>query len=646
MPDLPSGTITFLFTDIEGSTQLWEQHPEAMKVTLAQHDTILRDAIEGKGGYVFKTVGDAFCAAFSTPPEALATALSAQQALQAEEWGETGPLRVRMALHTGVAEERENDYFGQPLNRVARLLSTGYGMQILLSLATAELVRDALPKGASLRELGFHRLKDLQRPEQVYQLLHSDLTSEFPPLKSLDTLRHNLPVQLTSFIGREREIEEVKKLLSSSRLVTLTGSGGCGKTRLSLQAAAELIEEYPEGLWLVELASLTDPGLVPQTLASVLGMREVPGRPLLETLSDYLKARNLLLVLDNCEHLVEACAELASSLLGACPNLKILATSREGLGVAGETTWNVPSLSMPEPQRLPPMESLSQYEAVRLFIERAESVQPGFEVTDQNAPAVAQICHRLDGIPLAIELAAARVRVLSVEQINARLEDRFRLLTGGSRIAMPRQRTLRGAVEWSYELLSEPEHLLFNRLSVFTGGFILEAVETVCAGEGVGADEVLDLLSLLVDKSLVMVGEGVEGEVRYRLLETLRQYGRERLAAIGEADETLRRHAAFFFALAEEAGQVQSQTIALGPQEAAWLDRLEQEHDNLRAALGWCVESGEAETGLRLGEGIFFSGGHVVTSGRGVSGYLDSGRCLGHQSPRRYELKRWGALVY
>jgi predicted ATPase/class 3 adenylate cyclase len=617
-PSLPSGTVTFLFTDIEGSTKLWERYPDAMKTALARHDALLRGAIEAHGGYVFKTIGDAFCAAFATAPDALSAALAAQQSLSAQTWGETGPLRVRTALHTGAAEERGGDYFGPPLNRISRLLSSGHGGQILLSVATVELIRDALPEGASLRALGSHLLKDLQRPEQVFQLLHSDLPSNFPPLKSLDTLPNNLPGQLTSFIGREREIAEVKRLLATTRLLTLTGAGGCGKTRLALQAAADSLDEFPGGVWLVELAPISDPELAPQGVASALGVREEGGylltgggvsealsvasggRTMLSKLLDYLQSKQLLLILDNCEHLIGECATLSDTLLRGCPNLKILATSREALGISGETAWRVPSLSLPDPRRLPSVENLTIYETVRLFIDRALAVLPTFTVTNQNAPAVAQICHRLDGIPLAIELAAARVKVLSVEQIAKRLDDRFRLLTGGSRTALPRQQTLRALIDWSYDLLSEAERTVFRRLSVFVGGWTIEAAEAICgdavpprAGAG-GEDDVLDLLTQLVNKSLVVVGE--EGaETRYRLLETIRQYARDKLLESGEAAALHGRHRDWFLALAE---QDEPELGRLG--QTAWLDRMEAEHDNLRAALEWSIGGGDAEAELRL----------------------------------------------
>ena len=599
----PTGTVTFLFTDIEGSTKHWEQNSDAMRPALARHDGLLRDCIEQNGGFVFKTVGDAFCAAFPTANEALQAALAAQVALNAEPWETEAPLRVRMALHTGSAEERGGDYFGQPLNRVARLMAAGHGGQTLLSDVTQGLVRDALPPGSSLLDLGERRLKDLGRPEQVFQLQHPSLPEAFPPLRSLDNpaLPNNLPQQATSFIGREKQVEEVKARLGKTRLLTLTGAGGNGKTRLSLQVAAELLDGDGDGVWLVELATLTDPAFVPQAVAGVLGVKEAAGQPMQRTLVDWLKAKRLLLVLDNCEHLVSACASLAADLLRSCPGVHILASSREPLNVSGEQTYRVPTLTLPDPKKPQTVESVSQFEAVRLFIERAQAVQSSFAVTDANAPAVAQVCWRLDGIPLALELAAARVRSLPVGEINVRLDQRFRLLTGGSRTALPRQQTLRALVDWSYDLLTEAEQTLLRRLSVFAGGWTLAAAEGVCCGDPIEDWEVLDLLTGLVDKSLVTYEE-VEG--RYRLLESIRQYAADRLGESGEAEAVRGRSASWFLTLAEEA-----EPKLVGPEQGAWLSRLDAEHDNLRASRSWLEgennenaeeRQADAEAGLHL----------------------------------------------
>jgi predicted ATPase/class 3 adenylate cyclase len=596
MTYLPSGTVTFLFTDIEGSTRRWEEHPAAMRATVDRHFALLRATIGAHSGHVFRLQGDGLCAAFATAPQALAAALAAQLTLHEEHWPEGDALRVRMALHTGAAEVQDGDYVGACMNRMGRLLAIGHGGQTLLSRSTYDLVHEALPAGAGLRDLGEHRLRDLSAPEHVFQLLHPELPTEFPPLKSLDTPHHNLPIQLTRFVGRERELAAVQQLLLAERLVTLTGAGGVGKTRLALRLAAELLDGFADGVWLADLAPLADPMLVPQAVASALAVREQPERPLVQTLQDVLRPKHLLLLLDNCEHLVAACAALAEALLRACPELRILATSREALGIAGEATWRVPPLASPDPERLPSLESLVQYEAVRLLLDRAELAAPSFTITQQNAAAVAQVCQQLDGVPLALELAAARIKVLSVEQLAARLSDRFRLLTGGSRSALPRQQTLRALVDWSYDLLTEPEQVLFRRLAVFAGGCTLDAAEGVCAGDGIEPGEVLEHLARLVDKSLVIADPSPASELRYRLPETIRQYSAEKLGEAGEGATLRGRHRDWWLALAERTGPG-----ALDPQRLAWLER---EYDNLRAALRWSIDSGQAEPGLRLAAGL------------------------------------------
>jgi predicted ATPase/class 3 adenylate cyclase len=597
----PTGTVTFLFTDIEGSTRLWERNPEAMQQALARHDEILRDVIEQHGGYDFKTVGDAFCCAFSTASDALEAALVAQRALLGAKWGDTGPLRVRMTLHTGATEERDGDYFGPPLNRVARLLSAGHGGQVLLSAAAQEMVRDQLPAGTGLRDLGELRLKDLFRPERVFQLVASDLPSEFPPLRTLDYYRNNLPIQPTPLVGREKEVAEVCEWLSRPevRLLTLTGAGGTGKTRLALQAAAELTEEFEEGVFFVSLAAISDPELVVGAVAGTLGVKEMGGRPVLETLTDYLREKQLLLILDNFEQVLEA-APIVSELLSAAPNLKVLATSRIPLRLYGEHEYSVPSLALPDLQRAPSGERLTQYEAVRLFIERAQAAKADFSVTNDNALAVAQICHRLDGLPLAIELAAARIKLLTPQAMLARLGNRLKLLTGGARDLPERQRTLRATLEWSHALLEWDERALFGRLSVFARGRTLEAIEAVCDPEGDLAVEVLDGVGSLVDKSLLRQEEGVGGEPRFVMLETVHEFAREKLEESGEGEKVRRRHAAFFLAFAEGV-----EPRLWGPEDTMWLHRLEAELDNMREALSWALERGEAELGLRLAAALW-----------------------------------------
>jgi predicted ATPase/class 3 adenylate cyclase len=595
MADLPTGTVTFLFTDIEGSTKLWERYPHAMQAAIARHDEILREVMDSSGGYVFKTVGDAFCVAFSSANHALEAALTAQQALLSEEWEKTGPLRVRMAVHTGSAEERGGDYFGPPVNRISRLLSAGHGGQVLLSTATQELVRDALPEGTKLRDLGERRLKDLFRPERVFQLISPDLRTTFPPLKSLDARTNNLPSQPTPLVGRERELREVCGLLRKEevRLLTLTGPGGIGKTRLGFQVAAELLDQFEDGVFFVALAPITDPALVASAIASPLGVVETGERSLKEGLEAHLRDKELLLLLDNFEQVLDA-APLLGELLSACPKLKVLATSRSVLRVYGEQEYPVPPLELPRPGRLPPIDRLSQYDAVRLFIERAKAARPNFSVTDETAPAVAEICMRLDGLPLAIELAAARIKLLPPGAMLERLGSRLKLVTGGARNLPERQRTLRGTIEWSHTLLEEGEQVLFARLAVFSGGRTLEAMEAICDAKGDLPVDALEGISSLLDKSLLRQEEGPEGEPRFVMLETIHEYASERLEASGEAEETRRLHAEYFLALAEGA-----EPELTGPDQLACLERLEAEHDNMRTALQWSLEK-EPQTALRL----------------------------------------------
>jgi len=585
----PTGTVTFLFTDIEGSTKLAEQYPEIWDSLWQYHHATLSAAIEAHHGYIFQVIGDAFCAAFSTAGDALRAAVKAQTGLCARDWG-AATLKVRMGIHTGKAEIQDGgDYYGfLTMSRVQRLMSAAHGGQTVISLATQELVRDELPAGVTLRDMGERRLKDLIRPEHIYQLVVQNLPADFPPLKTLDAYRHNLPAQMTSFIGREKETADVKQAVLGNRLVTLTGSGGTGKTRLSLQVAAELLDTFPDGVWFIELAPLTDPELVPQTMLTTMGISEQPGKSVLQVLMDHTREKNLLIVLDNCEHLIEACAQLAGALLNHAPQLQVLASSREALGVKGELAWRVPSLALPDIKNLPGIEQVSQYEAVRLFIERASLAQPRFTVTRENAPALAQICFRLDGIPLAIELAAARVKALSVAQIAQRLDDRFRLLTGGSRTALPRQQTLRALIDWSYNLLSEAEKVLLRRLAVFAGGWTLEAAEGVCTDQDLAPYDVMDLLTNLVDKSLVFT-EDEAGAIRYRRLETIQQYSREKFLESGEADTIRTRHSGWFLQFAMTA-----ESMLDGRDSRVWLDRLEVEHDNLRAALEWLLISDPA----------------------------------------------------
>jgi len=605
MTSLPTGTVTFLFTDIEGSTRRWEQYTEAMPPALARHDAILREAITVHGGVVFRTVGDAFCAAFASAPSALRAALVAQGALRDERWGETGPLRVRMALHTGAVELRDGEYQGKPLNRIARILAAGYGGQTLLSAATQELVRDDLPPGVELRDMGAHRLKDLTRPEQIFQIVAPDLSSDFPALKTLERRPHNLPAQPTALIGREQAIATVCDRLRPAdvRLVTLTGPGGTGKTRLALQTAAELLEEFDDGVFFVNLAPISDPSLVATTIAQALGVRERDNRPMLEHLKDYLREKQLLLLLDNFEQVAEA-APLVSELLAAASELKVLATSRMPLHLSGEREFTVPPLGLPPSERSnvqtferSNVETLTQYEAVRLFIERAQAVKADFVVTNANAPVVAEICHRLDGLPLAIELAAARIKLFPPQALLARLGSRLKLLTSGARDLPERQQTIRNTIDWSYQLLDEGEKRLFTRLGVFVGGCTLEAAEAVCNADGDLPIDIVDGIAALVDQSLVRQDEGLDGEPRFTMLETIGEYALERLAERGEANAIRQQHAAYFLKFAEENDPWPR---LHAPPQQHWLDRLEAEHENLRAASEWLIERGEAERGERL----------------------------------------------
>jgi predicted ATPase/class 3 adenylate cyclase len=604
MTILPSGTVTFLFTDIEGSTKLAQQYPEAMPRLMARHNEILTRSIQAHEGHVYEIAGDSFCGVFSSAIDAVHAALEAQRSLHNEAWS-PAPIKVRMGMHTGTVKlNDENEYTGYAtIALTQRIMSAGHGGQVLLSGVTRELVRDSLPGNTELVDLGARRLKDLLRPEHLYQLNTLGLPSNFPPLKTLDVLPNNLPMQLTSFIGREKEIAEVKQELVDHRLVTLTGSGGTGKTRLSLQVAADLFDQFPHGVWFVELAPLTDPELVSRTILSTIGLDEQAGTPPLELLKEYLHEKRALIVLDNCEHLIEASARVTDILLSTAPRLKILASSRESLGVRGELAHPVPSLSLPDIKHLPVMEQLSQYEAVRLFIDRASLVSPHFVVDKQNAPYIAQICYRLDGIPLAIELAAARVKLMSVEQISKRLDDRFRLLTGGSRTALPRQQTLRALIDWSYDILSEKEQILLRRLAVFAGSWTLEAVEGICGGHGIESYDVLDLLSQLVNKSLVVVIEksqtrerslSIHGSLRYRMLETIRQYTREKLQEAGEGDKIRDNHFDYYLQTVK-----QVVTEFFGPKELVWLVWLDHEWDNLRTAVEWSLEM-RPQAGLEL----------------------------------------------
>jgi len=608
---LPTGSVTFLLTDVEGSTRRWEQSPGAMRQAMAAHDRLVAGCVASHRGHQVESgrEGDSVLAAFRRPEAALACAIELQRRLRREPWPPGAEIRVRMALNTGHAELRGGHYYGQAVYRCARLLATGHGGQVLAAQATCDRLPARLPAGVSLRDLGIHQLKDLDRPEHVHQVDHPDLAAEFPPLRSLDAFRHNLPAAASSFVDRPAEVAEIIEALGRSRLVTLTGPAGAGKTRLALHVAAQLVERYDAGAWLLELAPLTDPDLVLPGLLGALGVREELERSPAEVLTSFLREKRMLVVLDNCEHLATAAAALASAVLAAGLGPRILATSRLPLRAAGEARWPVPAMAAAE-------------EAAALFAERALAADPNFRPADHRAE-VLEICRRLDGNPLAIELAAARVGLMSPAEILDRLEHRFRLLTTGPRTAAARHRTLRAAIDWSHELLDARERTLFRRLSVFAGGFTLEAAETVASGGEIDPGEVLDLLGQLVDHSLVFAQPADTASTRYRLLETLREYARDRLAAAGEEARTRRRHAAYYVAMAEIA-----EAMLHKPSRLEWLRRLDLEQDNLRAVFDSALPSGQGLE-LRLAaalDGYWDSRGHYAEGRARLAAALDRDR--------------------
>ena len=574
-------TFTFLFTDIEGSTALVRRLGEGLYAQLlADHNSLIRSGLAAHDGKEVDTQGDAFFAVFSSPRECVAAVIEMQRALEAHAWPAGEHVRVRMGVHTGEASRTASGLVGLEVHRAARVAAVGYGGQVLLSETAAALVRDALPAGAGLTDLGAHRLKDLGRPERIFQLQAAGLQAGFPPLRSLGNpaLPNNLPAQLTAFIGRERELSEVRALVASSRLVTLTGAGGCGKTRLSIRLAAGLLDGSGDGVWLVELAALLDEDAVAPAICQALRIAGQPGRPALETLLDALAPQDVLIVLDNCEHLIGACAKTADAIVRRCPRVHLVATSREPLGIGGEAIYRVPPLSLPGPGDLG-LAAAGSSDAVALFVDRARAQGTGLVVNEQTAPLVVSICRRLDGLPLAIELAAARLRSLSLRGLADRLDQRFSLLTGGSRTALARQQTLRATVEWSYSLLHGAEQSLLRRLSVFAEGFDLDAAEAVCGFGGIGLFDVTGLLGSLVDKSLV-VAEPAGEALRYRLLETIRQFAAERLAGDGgEAAAVAAAHCAHYLSVAETAAP-----HLTGPDQGSWLARLDTDQANLRRA--------------------------------------------------------------
>ena len=588
---LPTGMATLLLADVEGSTRLWETQPDEMTVALARLNRTVSEVIAAYGGVrpVEQGEGDSFVAAFTRASDAVACALELQQAPLA-------PIRLRIGVHTGEVQLRDDgNYAGSTINRTARLRDLAHGGQTVLSGATEDMVVDRLPPGAWLTDLGTHPLRDLPRPERVVQLCHHDLRGDFPPLRTPKSVGvHNLPVQLTSLVGREAEIGDVRQLLSDNRLVALTGAGGAGKTRLAVEIAARIAPEFGDGVWYVDLAPVTHPAVVPVTVARALGLPDQPGRSTMDTLLRFVRDRHMLVVLDNCEHVLDASAELVVALLAGAPGLTVLATSREPIGVSGEATWRVPSLSVADA-------------AIELFADRARLAQTGFTISSDNAAVVAEICGRLDGMPLAIELAAARVRALSLAEILEGLHDRFRLLTGGARTAVRRQQTLRASVDWSHALLSEPERVLIRQLAVFLAGFDLDAAQAVAGGADVERYQVLDQLTLLVDKSLV-VAENAGGRTRYRLLETVRQYVLEKLAESGEADSVRSRYRDHYTAMAALL-DAPARTDHEGRVEQA-----EEEMDNLRAAFVWSLETGDVGRSLELAtslQPLWFTRGRI-----------------------------------
>jgi predicted ATPase/class 3 adenylate cyclase/DNA-binding CsgD family transcriptional regulator len=643
-PALPIGTVTFLLTDVEGSVRLWEQHPSQMRAVLSRHDVLFETLAQAHGGTMVRPRGEGdsrFCV-FARATDAVAAAIAMQQGLHAEPCQAEIRLRVRMALHTGEADLRDGDYYGSAVNRCARLRAIAYGGQVLLSKATTDLVQDSLPEGATLRDMGDHSLRGLSRLERVFQLVIRGLAADFPPLRTLETLPHNLPLAVTPFVGRERELEGIGHQLRRPevRLLTLTGPGGTGKTRLAVAAAADLLGDFSGGVTFVALESLSDPALVVPAVAQALRVREASDRPLAQTVEEYLRLQHLLLVLDNFEQVLPA-APFVASLLAACPGLKVLVTSRIVLRLRGEYSYPVPPLALPSfddlarLEQAATLERLGRFEAVRLFVERAQAAQPSFALTGENAPAVTQLCLRLDGLPLAIELAAARVRLLPPESLLARLHGSsgrtpLELLTSGLRDLPTRQQTLRQAIGWSYDLLSSEEQTLFRCLSVFAGGFTLEAAETVCGDDERQTDvgtvgsirpsssvfrpaDILDRLQSLVENSLVREEPGSKGEPRFRFLETIREYAAERLESDGDAAAIRQRHAGYYLTLAEAAAPA-----LRGPHQREWMERLEVEHANLHIALDWLLTKGDPEPVGRLVRALwwFWSLRGLLSEGR------------------------------
>lgn len=583
--------LTFLFTDIEGSTRQWESDPEAMNDAVRTHDELIKSAIAGHNGTFVKQTGDGVFASFRDAGDAVAAAIEAQEGFTSADWASTGQIAVRMGVHSGTAVSRADDYFGNEVNRTARLMGIAHGGQILVSDVTAELAGTGLSPMVSLEDLGMHRLRDLSEPVRVYQVVTPVLGRQFPALRSVDGYPNNLPAAMSSFVGRSEDVRSSVDQLASHRLLSLTGAGGSGKTRLGLQVAAELLPDFKDGAWFVDLSGLTEPDLVPQAAAATLRLNEKAGRRWIDVLSAYVGVRNLLLIFDNCEHLLDSAAATVGELLRTAPDLKVLATTREPLNLPGEISWRVPTMQLPTDSDSMSLDEILDYEAVQLFVERALAARPMLEFTDQDAPAIAEVCRRLDGLPLALELAAARVRVLSVADIARHLDDRFSLLGSGSRTALPRQQTLEGTVAWSFDLLEDEERELFQRLSVFSGGFGLDA-----AFEVAWPDSLIGITSL-VEKSLLLA-DTAHDATRYRMLETVAAFGRQRLGH--DLAEARNAHLAWATELAKKAaGELE------GRRQAEWLDRISAELDNLRAAMQWSLNGGDSVSGMTIAGSLY-----------------------------------------
>ena len=596
----PTGNVTFLFTDIEGSTRLSQEFPVSYPDELKRHNALLQKAVETNNGFVFKTVGDAFCCAFGDPVDAVKASAEAQIKLNSEDNG-VFKLKIRMGIHIGNAEWSGTDYMGYiTLARTQRVMSAAYGGQIIISNDTYEIVKHSFLQGEnmsiSFRDFGERRLKDLIEPLRLFQLNAPSLQTEFPPLKTLDARPNNIPIQLTSFIGRENEIREIKSILKTSKLLTLAGAGGTGKTRLSLQVGADMTDDFENGVFITELANVTDPFLIAEAVLDSLKVKADPGIYPDENLASFLEKKELLLILDNCEHLISKCSELADRLLKNCSRLKIIATSREALKCPGEQVYRVPSLSSPDPSLSESPEKLTRYASVRLFIERALSVNQNFRVNNDNLPALSEICFRLDGIPLAIELAAARTKTMSVEKIHERLDNCFNLLVGGNRTSLPRQQTLKALIGWSYDLISEKEKLLWSRLSVYKGGWTLESAEEICSDELLLKEEVIVVLSQLVEKSIIVYDHISE---RYSILETIKQFGEGKLKEAGETEKLFSRHLDYFILLAKDHSNKFS-----GKEAPDWLKMADAEHSNFISAIEWSAKNGKTEKAAILSDEI------------------------------------------